>query len=298
LSFVRVNTGLSGVSSGVNHVTVASNGDVYVSSFGSGQNGQYGGIFMQTGGVGAFNSLNQPDRLIYDLASGPNGDVYAAAWASNYHIYKRSGGVGDFIAQNIPFQYGYTCIGVAPNNDFYCNDSIFLLLEIVGGIITGNETPIAIYGEARNWVGIATAPNGDVYFSCGVEGFNDPTDIFIRQGGLGSVIPLGLSVEFGSTWSKITALPNGDIYAIVNNSAMKQIWVRYGGVGAFVLLENFPNIYNIIDIAAAPNGDVYFVGTDISIGNYPELYRQAYVHPHTFHGSDSTFVNSDSLRFL
>jgi hypothetical protein len=65
------------------------NGNVYASV-------NYGDIYMQTGGSGAFVSLGQTARNWYGMAAAPNGNVYASVY--NGDIYMQTGGSGAFVA--------------------------------------------------------------------------------------------------------------------------------------------------------------------------------------------------------
>ena len=96
---------------------------------------------------------------------------------------------------------------------------------------------------SRNYHGMTSAPNGNVYASV-LDG-----DIFMQTNGTGNFI--ALSQTFRSYYG-MTSAPNGNIYAVVNNG---DIFMQTNGTGAFVALNQVFRSWSCI--TAAPNGNVY-----------------------------------------
>jgi hypothetical protein len=155
---------------------------------------------------------------------------------------------------------------------------------------------------SRQWVAMATAPNGDVYAAV------QNNDIYKQTGGSGDFIAMGLTVRW---WQGITVAPNGDIYASTNasdlfkidpitkvvtamgagnaawrgiasdasnniyacNTDTGTIWKRTNGTGAFALYYTLA----ATSITCTPSGDIFasIFGGDI--------YKQT--------GSSGSFVN-------
>jgi len=102
---------------------------------------------------------------------------------------------------------------------------------------------IALGQTSRSWIGMAAAPNGNVY-ACVSGG-----DIYMQTGGAGDFIALG---QTSRSWHGMAAAPNGDVYACVFGG---DIYMQTGGAGDFIALGQTSR--NWTGMAAAPNGDVY-----------------------------------------
>jgi len=109
-------------------------------------------------------------------------------------------------------------------------------------IVSGNF--VVLNQGARSWLGMASAPNGDVY-ACTYAS----CDIYKQTGGTGNFVALGQSAR---EWRNLTVAPNGDIYA---TSRLEDIYKQTGGTGNFVALNQGARSW--LGMASAPNGDVY-----------------------------------------
>jgi uncharacterized Zn-binding protein involved in type VI secretion len=118
---------------------------------------------------------------------------------------------------------------------------------------------VALGQTTRNWFSIAAAPNGNVYAGVGGVG-GGAGDIYMQTAGAGNFIALGQTARF---WSGMAAAPNGDVYACDRGG---DIYKRTAGTGNFIALGQTSR--NWRGMAAAPNGDVY-AGGDAS-----DIYKQ------------------------
>ena len=143
----------------------------------------------------------------------------------------------------------------------------------------------------RFWYGMCAAPNGDIYACCGgmsVATFAEETnipkqpfktteisrayvagDIFKQTGGVGDFISLG---QADRNWSGLTALPNGDIYALVTMGSGYHKY-KQTGIGDFVeVWESFPVTRSQWPDNApitAPDGAIYsLVDSGYTTGSY------------------------------
>lgn len=96
---------------------------------------------------------------------------------------------------------------------------------------------------ARSWVGMTTAPNGNVY-ACVTGG-----DIYMQTAGSGDFLPLSQTLR---NWYGIVAAPDGDVYACVNGG---DIYKQTAGTGDFNPLSQASREW--MSLAAAPNGNIY-----------------------------------------
>jgi len=108
----------------------------------------------------------------------------------------------------------------------------------------GTGNFVALGQTSRAWHGVAAAPNGNVYAS------ENGGDIYMQTGGTGNFVALGQTAR---NWFSMAAAPNGNVYALVYNSG--DIYMQTGGTGNFVALGQ--TVRSWYGIAAAPNGDVY-----------------------------------------
>ena len=111
------------------------------------------------------------------------------------------------------------------------------------GNTSGTPAFVDLVTGTKNWIGMAAAPNGNVY-ACVNNG-----SIWMQTGGVGAFVDLGTG---NKNWFGMTAAPNGNVYASVYGGS---IWMQTGGVGAFVDLVTGNK--NWRGMAAAPNGNVY-----------------------------------------
>jgi hypothetical protein len=119
-------------------------------------------------------------------------------------------------------------------------------------IVKGTQGTFTDLGlAAKQWAGMCTAPNGDVYAS--VFGGS----IWIQSGGVGPFVDLATG---NKDWTGMAAAPNGDIYCSVYNGS---IWKRTAGAGAFADLTTGNKAWE--GMTAAPNGDIYACVSGVSI---------------------------------
>jgi PKD repeat protein len=142
---------------------------------------------------------------------------------------------------------------------------------------------IALSQTARDWKGIAGAPNDDVYAVAETHISTFTGSIYKQTGGINNFVEILASnpspTAFPAVvWGDITVAPNGDIYAC--NSIMyggvdfnNGIWKSPTGGGAF---SSYESSVGFVTVKAAPNGDIYAIGrlnlTDPNGARY--LYRQ------------------------
>lgn len=171
-----------------NGITVAPNGDLYVSTAG-------GDIYIQVGASGALTALAQTSRQWYRMTSGLNGDIYCLIKDSG-DIYKRTNGVGDFVALG-QISRTWQDIQTHPNGDIYAISGSIIFIQ-TGGVGDFNST-----GVNCNGISFAISPNTNIY-SC------TNNAIRMQTGGAGSFNlvpdqPLG-------NWIALASSITGSIY--------------------------------------------------------------------------------------
>jgi hypothetical protein len=190
-------------------------------------------------------------------------------------IWKRAGGVGDFIALGAPYM-DWWGMCASPNGDVYAcvkNGDIFKQAH-------NTSTFVALSQTHRYWKGMCATPNGDVYAS--VEG----GDIYIQTGGTGSFLPLN---QTHRDYGGMAAAPNGDIYVC---EFYGDVYIRSGGSGDFIGIGQ-PN-EDWWDMAGAPNGDVYLCDSG---GGYIYLYSPPYSVTYNGNGNTGGSLPSDSSHY-
>ena len=162
----------------------------------------------------------------------------------------------------------YTYATVSYSGDVYvAADDIYKQTGGAGNFITQGA-------GSKQWVGIAVAPNGDVYASVGAGATNNSAtgDIYKQTGGVGGFVAMGQTIR---PWAGMCAAPNGDIYAAEGGGfsvgVTGDIYKLSGGT--FVALGQGPKVWQ--GMYAAPNGDIFAVvrGGDIykqtgGVGNF------------------------------
>jgi hypothetical protein len=224
-------------------ITCTPSGDVYAcidqADFGT------SGMYKQTGGIGNFLALSQPggnNSRWNEMASAPNGDVYAVS-TFNSNILKQTGGTGNFV-YIYPGVRQWMGVTVAPNGDVYAcvyNGDIYKQTGGTGSWVALNQT-------SRQWSTMGASPNGDIYAGAGYFG------IFKQTGGTGNFVLISGTNGF-ALWVGITVAPNGDVYACSANPGGGNIYKQTGGTGSFVSLNQ--SSLNWSGISADINGDVY-----------------------------------------
>jgi len=196
-------------------ITVAINGDIYISIWAGG----LPNIKVQLAGAGAWNNVtvsNLTGSGQGDFCSAPNGDIYFCT--NNVgQIYKRTGGVGNFVslAQS---SLSWTGLASNSNGDIYACAGGADIYKQTGGI--GNF--VALGQTARNWSGITVAPNGNVYAT--VAG----GDVYVQINGSGTFNPLN---QTSRNWSGIASHTNGNVYAVVYSFGSDIYMQNNSGVG-------------------------------------------------------------------
>lgn len=121
-----------------------------------------------------------------------------------------------------------------------------LYIAKTGGDILYRPAGSATFSElsqtSRDWEEMACSPiNGDIWAIASSAG------IYLRAGGTGDF------TQFSSTnFSCVEADPNGDIYALYNNT----LYCRVGGAGVFGAVSGITSrLY--VGLACATNGDLY-----------------------------------------
>ena len=180
-------------------LTVAPNGDIYVSTWAGGSVT----VRVQTGGAGAWNTVTVNSIVGSgqgDFCSAANGDVYFCTNGTG-QIYMRAGGVGNFVSL-AQTSLSWTGLAYHFNGDVYACASGGDIYRQTGGI--GNF--VGLSQTSRNWSGISIAPNGNIYASV-ANG-----DIYMQTSGMGAFEQLS---QTSRNWSGLAAHGNGNVYAIV-----------------------------------------------------------------------------------
>ena len=130
---------------------------------------------------------------------------------------------------------------------------------------------VALSTALPSGLGMAAAPNGDVYTTDATAG---SAQIFKQTAGEGAFVALGTSAL---VWRAVCVAPNGDVYACVSGG---DIYRQAGGVGSFTALSQASLAWN--GMCAAPNGDIYasVYGGDIykragGTGNFTALSQSS-----------------------
>jgi len=121
----------------------------------------------------------------------------------------------------------------------------------------------------RQWYGVASAPNGDIY-ACVYNG-----DIYMQTGGTGDFIALSQTTR---AWQVIAAAPNGDVYCA---DAGRDIYKQTGGTGNFIALGQTNRNWKGLTVnpitgdvyACVQNGDIYM--QTAGAGNFNALSQTA-----------------------
>ena len=113
---------------------------------------------------------------------------------------------------------------------------------------------VALSQTSRNWVGMCAAPNGNIYAAV------DVGDIYMQTNGAGNFVALSQTVR---TWWGMAATPAGNIYC---STRAGDIYMQTAGTGDFAALSQTSRDWR--GMSAAPNGDVYAVDND------GDIYRQ------------------------
>ncbi|WP_337966771.1 hypothetical protein [uncultured Flavobacterium sp.] len=192
---------------------IAPNGDFYLASYN-------GGIYKQTGGIGAWTLVDSTPRIYRSMCVTPNGDIFASIGNSNFYngtavgdIYKQTGGTGPFVAMGFPTQ-PYTLCSM-PNGDVYVAVNGGSIYKILAGTTTLTDT----LQTNRAWYGLATTPSGSDVYACVYNG-----DIYKQTGGTGNFVATGQSTRgyhslaISSSLNIYACVISGDIYYVNINS--------------------------------------------------------------------------------
>ncbi len=274
-------------------------GNVYACTYG-------GDIYMQTDGTGDFVALTAGNRYWTGMCAAPGGDVYACTEKDTVDeygnpvggdIYMQTAGTGAFVAlEQDGWGVRYFGMASAPNGDIYASTqkwTYYWWFEYGGGEIpvpgdiykqtAGAGNFIAMNGPDRDWRGMASTLNGDVYAAVwlgdiykqvgGTVGFvkMDQTsrkwygmcadsdnnvyacvqynDIYKKQGSVSGFVALSQTYR---AWRGMTSTPSGDIYACVDDD---DIYKQTEGTGDFEALGQTSRLWTAM--TSALNGDVY-----------------------------------------
>ncbi len=192
---------------------IAPNGDFYLAAYN-------GGIYKQTGGIGAWTLVDSTPRIYRSMCVTPNGDIFASIGNSNFYngtavgdIYKQTGGTGPFVAMGFPTQ-PYTLCSM-PNGDVYVAVNGGSIYKILAGTTTLTDT----LQTNRAWYGLATTPSGSDVYACVYNG-----DIYKQTGGTGNFVATGQSTRgyhslaISSSLNIYACVISGDIYYVNINS--------------------------------------------------------------------------------
>ena len=209
-------------------LTVAPNGDIYISTWAGGTPT----VRVQVGGVGVWNTVTVVGIVGSgqgDFCSAANGDIYFCT-NSTGQIYKRTGGIGNFVslAQS---SLSWTGLAYHFNGDVYACAAGADIYKQTGGV--GNFVGLGV--TSRNWSGITIAPNGNIYASV-ANG-----DIYMQTNGIGSFNQLN---QTSRNWSGLAANINGNIYAIVYSAGSDIYMQNNSGVGTSNLQGGTLKLYS------------------------------------------------------
>jgi hypothetical protein len=138
---------------------------------------------------------------------------------------------------------------------------------------SGSYSGYSALGQtSRDWIGMTSAPNGNVYATV------DGGDIYMQTGGTGNFIALS---QTSRDWRQIAAAPNGNIYAVVSSG---DIYMQTGGTGNFIALSQSTRNWYGITVAANGNayasvntGDIYMqtggTGAFVALSQTTRLWR-------------------------
>jgi hypothetical protein len=219
-------------------MTFDNSGGLYIAKTG-------GDILYRPAGSATFGALGQTSRDWEEMACSPiNGDVWAIAFMAG--IYLRAGGTGDFTL----FAAGFSCVDAAANGDIYAIYNRQLYLRSGG---TGTFNLVAGI-TSRNYLGLACAPNGDVYAS--VYGATGTGKIYVRSGGAGDLVAVPGDYPYVLA---LAASPNGDIFETQYQDPYFYVGIRAGGVGEFV--PHFNTLRYTQDMSVSPAGILYLASS-------------------------------------
>ena len=140
----------------------------------------------------------------------------------------------------------WTTYGVTERQiDATASLSIYQVVTISEGI----DSFDALSQTSRQWYGMATDPDGDIY-ACGLT--VGVGDIYKQTAGTGNFVSLAAA---NKVWQAMTAAPNGNIYACVAGYPGGDIFMQTAGAGAFNALSQ--DDVSWYGMAAASDNDVY-----------------------------------------
>jgi len=175
--------------------------------------------------------------------SGPDGSIYVSIGYGP--ICKSFGNQTDSFNPVVAGVGNGEWLGITitANNDLYATfnptGKIYKQTNSAG-------SAIALVEPVRNWFGMASTSNGNVYAS------EKGGDIYMQTGSSGSFIPLNQGIK---SWGAMCVNRlNNDVYAVVESG---DIYKQSGGLGNFIALGQVSRNWTGIDVA--PNGDVWAV---------------------------------------
>jgi hypothetical protein len=218
-------------------------------------------------------------------------DWYAIA-AAGEQIF-----VADYSTAGIRMIRRSSAVGVAPWEDLVNSPDVpytamcfqpdgagaGLYAAAIGGDIYYCADPFAVapvfvaLGEGpRQWMGLAAAPNGDVYATV-LTG-----DIYVRVAGAGAFVSAGATAQLGNQyWRGIYVDPgNGDVWVVTADAGIpSKIYLRIAGAGLWTVFASFNTGQDLFGVAVI-NGDAYFSSSNGPIwvargGAFPAVAAEA-----------------------
>jgi hypothetical protein len=209
---------VAGSAIGVNAVTVAHNGDVYV-------NGSNGNLYKQSQGSGPFTSLGT--YYFSGITGAPNGDIYGCTSSGN--IYQQNGGVGSFSLIQTLGGGPLISMAAGPTGDIYvCSQGTDIYKRTSGlGSFTG------LGAGALMWIAVTVTKTNNVYAT---ENGGMGGDIYKQTNATGPFNALGQTIR---QWTGLSATPDNNVYACENllySMTTGDIYKLTNEIGNFIAL--------------------------------------------------------------
>lgn len=256
------------------------------------------GVYKKSGGIGFFNEIETglAENLTGVSVNSANGNVYICTSGTG-DIYKQSGGIGEFVAQNATgSRKNWSGISVnSANGDVYaCINSGDIYKQSSG---SGNWVAQNATGAIKGWWGVTVN-----YITRDVYACEQAGDIYKQTAGSGNFVAQDAT---GATqlWSGISVNSiTNDVYAcVLGSGGAGKIYKQTEGAGGFVDQDATGATKNWNSISVNPtNGYVYACvhGGDIykkTSGDFVAQIATIAIHSHVFAVSFTT--NSTTIAY-
>lgn len=152
-------------------LAAAPNGDIWASELNGAQYDGTSGLFIKMSTSSDFVEYTQTGlpfvngSSIRCIAVSPNGDVYVGLnnnYEGNSGIYKRTGGVGDFVNVSQPAlnDFQWSCMTATSTGDIYIADNAEVYKQTGGA----GDFVATMQNYSRQWSGLASSPGAPTVY--------------------------------------------------------------------------------------------------------------------------------------